>query len=240
VLAGDIGLGTAGIQWAREWAPGLPVLYVAGNHEFYGYSLPGLIGELRDAARGTHVHFMENTELVLDDIRFLGCTLWSDFEFDGRERLAQSMAVCERVMRDYHLVRGPGGGALTPADTRALHLRSRSWLAERLEQPFDGSTVVITHHSPVVLGRPASSSMRAIAGAFASDLGTLIGADREALWIFGHTHRAVDLISRGTRVISNPRGYPEELVGSFDPALVVELESASPVGARSSTTVDPR
>jgi hypothetical protein len=173
-------------------------------------------------------------------VRFLGCTLWSDFEFDGRERLAQSMAVCERVMRDYELVRGPGGGALTPADTRALHLRSRSWLAERLEQPFDGPTVVITHHSPVVLGRPSSRAMRAVAGAFTSDLSALIGADREALWIFGHTHRAVDLMSQGTRVISNPRGYPEELVESFNPALVVELEGSQPAGARSSTTVDPR
>jgi predicted phosphodiesterase len=94
VLAGDIGTGTDGIEWAQAWAGGRPVLYVAGNHEFYGRSLPGLIDELRDAAAGTTVHVLENDELVLDGVRFLGCSLWSDFEFDGIERLERSMSLC--------------------------------------------------------------------------------------------------------------------------------------------------
>jgi predicted phosphodiesterase len=239
-LAGDIDLGTDGVRWASEWAQGRPVLYVAGNHEFYGHSLPGLIDELREAARGTCVHLLENDELVLDGVRFLGCTLWSDFEFDGAARVAESMALCERVMRDYHLIRGADGERITPADTRALHLHSRRWLADRLAQAHSGQTVVITHHSPLVLGRPDSRNLRAIAGAFTSDLSELIGSDREALWIFGHTHRAIDLARGGTRVLSNPRGYPQEPVGAFHPALVVELDTQPAPDARTITTVEER
>ena len=119
VLAGDIATGTRGVDWARSWASGRPVLYVAGNHEFYGHAMPGLIDELRRAAVGSSVHVLENDEVVLDGVRFLGCTLWSDFEFDGRERRAESMRLCERVVNDYEYITfGPGGRTLTARDTR--------------------------------------------------------------------------------------------------------------------------
>ena len=224
VLAGDIARGTAGVQWASEWAAGRPVLFVAGNHEFYGSSLTGVIAALRSAAAGSSVHFLEDRELEIDGVRFLGCTLWSDFDCDGLERRAESMALCERVVRDYHLIFDEVNGAsLTPADTRARHLASRRWLTGRLGRHFDGPTVVITHHAPLILRRLPLAAMRALAGAFTSDLSELIGAEHEALWIFGHTHRAADLERDGARVLSNPRGYPHEPVEAFDPALVVEL-----------------
>ncbi len=70
---------------------------------------------------------------------------------------------------------------------------------------------------------PSGPVLRHLAGAFASDLSALMGADQVALWIFGHTHRAADLDIRGTRILSNPRGYPNELVAGFDPACVVEV-----------------
>lgn len=65
--------------------------------------------------------------------------------------------------------------------------------------------------------------MRAVGGAFVSDLTALMGAERAALWIYGHTHRPADLEHDGTRLVSNPRGYPHELVPGFDPGLVVEV-----------------
>jgi hypothetical protein len=103
-----------------------------------------------------------------------------------------------------------------------LHISSRRWLEQRLGEAHDGPTVVITHHAPVIRERPPIAQLRAIAGAFASDLTELMGAGRVSLWIYGHTHRAADLEVSGTRVLSNPRGYPHEPVAGFDPLCVVE------------------
>ena len=224
VLAGDVATGTSGVKWARRWARGRPVLYVPGNHEFYGHAIPGLIDELRAAAAGSSVQVLENDEVMLDGVRFLGCTLWSDFDFDGRERRDQSMRLCERVVNDYeHITFGPVGRTLAARDTRTFHVASRRWLATRLACPHAGPTVVITHHAPLIRDRPASPPLRALAGAFASDVTDLMGADRVALWIFGHTHRMADLDVRGTRVLSNPRGYPHQRVPGFDPARLLEV-----------------
>jgi predicted phosphodiesterase len=227
VLAGDISVGTRGVDWAREWADGRTVLYVVGNHEFYGHALPGLIDDLRQSATGSPIQVLENEELVVDGVRFLGCTLWSDFEFDGAERRAEAMALCQRVVNDYGQIRSSDGRALAPADTRELHLSSRAWLDRQLNQPHPGPTVVVTHHAPLIRGRPSSPVLRAVAGAFASDVTSLMGGDRVALWIFGHTHRTADLELRGTRVISNPRGYPHQPVAGFDPARVIEVDGIS-------------
>jgi predicted phosphodiesterase len=227
VLAGDISTGTRGLEWARRWAGGRPVIYVAGNHEFYGHALPGLFDELRRCAAGSSVRVLEDDELILDGVRFLGCTLWSDFDFDGPERRTESMRLCERFVNDYELITfGPGARTLTADYTRTLHLSSRRWLAARLAQPHDGPTVVVTHHAPLIRTRPSALVMRALAGAFASDVTDLMGADRVALWIFGHTHRTADLQVRGTRVLSNPRGYPQQPVPGFDPTCVTEVDAS--------------
>jgi predicted phosphodiesterase len=224
VLAGDIDRGTSGIAWARERAAGRPVLYVAGNHEFYGHALPALLDELRTAAAGSPVHLLEDGELVLGGVRFLGCTLWSDFEFAGSDQRERSMLLCERLVRDYAHIRSDGAGQLlTAGDTLARHRQSRRWLAERLADPFPGATVVVTHHAPAIRGRPEGSVLRAVAGAFASDVTDLMGADRVALWIYGHTHRAADFDIAGTRVFSNPRGYPRQPVTEFDPDCVITV-----------------
>jgi predicted phosphodiesterase len=225
ILSGDIARGVDGVRWARERGGGRPVLYVAGNHEFYGHSLPGLVCELRAEAAGSSVQVLEDDAVVLGGVRFLGCTLWSDFELGGIEERERSMALGARLVNDYAHIQwdGDGGRGLTPQDTRAVHTSSREWLSRQLGQAHDGPTVVITHHAPLVRGRPEKSLWRAVAGSFASDLSHLMGADRAVLWIYGHTHRAADTDVRGTRVLSNPRGYAEKPVREFDPALVIEL-----------------
>jgi predicted phosphodiesterase len=234
VLAGDIGGGIDGVKWARSWAGGRPVLYVAGNHEFYGHRLPELVHELRREASGSTVHVLEGDELVIAGVRFLGVTLWSDFDSDGVQRRRQTMAMCERVVNDYRQIRfGPEARALTAEDTRTLHLASRAWLAERLAVQHDGPTVVITHHAPLFGARLPAGPLRALAGAFASDVTALMGSDRVALWIFGHTHRSADLSVAGTRVFSNPRGYPHQPVAGFDPMRVIEVPPAPGAGVLS-------
>ncbi len=224
ILAGDVARGSEGVEWLRGRARGRPVLYVLGNHEFYGHALPDLVDEVRQAADGDAT-VLENGETVVDGVRFLGCTLWSDFDFGGAENRETSMEVCERLVNDYtHISFGPQGRTLKARDTRMIHVSSRRWLEDRLAAPHDGPTVVVTHHQPLIRTKAPSELTRNLAGAFASDLTELMGGERVGLWIYGHTHRVADVDVRGTRVVSNPRGYPHEPVDGFEPALVLEVE----------------
>ena len=224
VLAGDIAPGVAGIEWMFSQLPGRTIVYVAGNHEYYGHDLPGLIPRLRAAARGSDIHVLENDAVAIDGVRFLGCSLWSDFDFAGAERRADTMRICERLVNDYKQIRSSRDhGPLRAQDTRDLHLASRAWLATHLAEAHDGPTVVITHHAPIVRQRPENPLMAAVGGAFASDLSELMDGDSADLWVFGHIHRAVDTEVNGTRVLSNQRGYPHEPAIGFDPALVAEV-----------------
>jgi len=224
ILSGDTAPGTAGITWAREHLAGLPVLYVAGNHEFYGEDFPGLVDRLRKAADGSTVHVLENDELLLGGVRFLGCSLWSDFDYAGPENRSRSMELCQRLVNDYRQIsRSDRRRALEPRDTRAAHLVSREWLSGRLADRRDGPTVVLTHHAPIIRRPPENRILAAIGGSFATDLSELMSADAVDLWVFGHIHRTVDTRVNGTRVLSNQRGYPHEPVAGFQPGLVIDL-----------------
>ena len=224
ILAGDVAPGTAGVEWMRDNFDGRPVLHVAGNHEFYGDELPGLIPRMKQSVAGSRIHVLENDEVVIDGVRFLGCSLWTDFDFAGVENRDNTMRICERLVNDYKKIRvSDPDRKLRAQDTRDLHTASRAWLAEQLSTPHDGPTVVITHHAPLVRQRPENPLMAAVGGAFASDLSELMSGDTVDLWVFGHIHRVVDAEVNGTRVLSNQRGYPHEPVADFDPALVVEV-----------------
>ena len=224
LLTGDTAPGIAGIEWATQAFNGRPVLYLAGNHEFYGHSLPALTDDLRQAAAASSVHVLENDVVVISGTRFLGCTLWSDFELAGRSERKRSMNVCGRVVNDFKMIRkSDSERTLQPQDTLERHQQSRDWLRDQLATPFDGPTVVLTHHAPLVGERPSNPVLAAIGGAFSSDLTALMSGDAAALWVFGHVHRCVDVRVNGTRLLSNQRGYPHEPVDGFDPALVVDI-----------------
>lgn len=227
VLAGDIGRGVLGLQAAIGWWPGQPILYVPGNHEPYGHGLPSLTRELRTlaAAANGHAHVLERDEIMIGGVRFLGCTLWSDFDVAGAHQRNRAMAICGDLVNDYeHSVWTPEARTLRPDDTLRLHRTSRRWLEHRLDSRFHGPTVVVTHHAPLPPRESIADPLRrALAGASVSDLTDLMGSDRVAVWIHGHTHRRIDLAVHGTRVVSNPRGYPHEPVEGFDPGLVLEI-----------------
>ncbi|HEX6037834.1 metallophosphoesterase [Longimicrobium sp.] len=222
VLAGDTATGLDGMQLARDWFPERPVLYVAGNHEFYRKSTPRLQRRLAEAGRAWGIHYLENTEVVIGGVRFLGCTLWTDFELFGERQV--SMAAAQAVMNDFRLIRvDPEYRRFRPADARVSHLISLDWLVRTLETPFDGPTVVVTHHAPSLRSVNPPYRDHPATPAYASDLEWLLDG-RAAMWIHGHTHVCLDYELGGTRVVSNQRGYAEEdPVDGFDPAYVVEL-----------------
>ena len=221
VLAGDVDVGVRGIELAKAWARGRPVLYVAGNHEFYGEAIPRHLRRLEEAAEGSPVRFLEDREVVLGGVRFLGCTLWTDFELFGAR--AVGAAAAQGVMNDFRKIRvEPEFRRLTPNDVMAIHHRSVRWLGERLDTPFAGPTVVVTHAAPSLRSVSPVHRRDPVTAAFASDLEWMMDG-RAVLWIHGHTHFCCDYEVGGTRVVANQRGYPGEDTGAFDPACVVEV-----------------
>jgi predicted phosphodiesterase len=228
ILAGDV----ARPSEAASWASGLvkPVLYVPGNHEFYGGSIGDTVAELKRLCAGTNIHILDNDEIIVEGVRFLGTTLWTDFMLFGEgEKRVAAMQEALRFMRDFSRIRvGAGLEALfTPADSAALFKIHATWLEAKLAEPFSGPTVVITHHAPSsksIHPRFADSLLNAC---FVSDAEHLIDESRARLWIHGHTHDSFDYFLNGTRVVCNPRGYAKDGVNEnpiFDANFIVEID----------------
>jgi predicted phosphodiesterase len=227
VLAGDIARPDTACAWAHQIRK--PAIYVAGNHEFYNGDLQGTLSELRCHGAGSELHVLECDAWTFGGVRFLGATLWSDFRIFGDEPTrASSMAGAAKLIRDFQRISvDPERSRLfTPQDSRALFDRTAAWLDARLQQAFDGPTVVITHHAPSPQSIHPRFAGSLLNGCFVSNLEHLMGGERVRLWIHGHTHDSFDYTVRGTRVLCNPRGYVMQGVGEnavFDPALVVAL-----------------
>ena len=149
VLAGDIHTGDAGIGWARAIFPDQEIVYVAGNHEFYGRDRLETLSELRIAARECAVHFLDDEAIEIGGVRFIGATLWTDFNLFGKERRQFAMAEGQRGLNDFSLIR-EGSAQFSPADSIRLHENSLAFLEGELQKPFAGKTVVVTHHLPSI------------------------------------------------------------------------------------------
>ncbi len=218
VLAGDIDNGAAGIEWAGETF-GKPVLYLAGNHEYYEGEFEAVQEAMGAAARKRSVELLDCSEAVLDGVRFLGCTLWTDYSLASQEERPAVIESARKLNPDYQLIRY-GSRAFAPEDAIALCSRHRAWLVAALAAHFSGKTVVITHFAPHPLSiAPAFVGHRANPG-FVLDLEETMGG--AALWIHGHTHTFFDYRAGGARVICNPRGYPGEATG-FRRDLIVDI-----------------
>jgi Icc-related predicted phosphoesterase len=228
VLAGDLWRPAGAIEWARQFDK--PTLFVAGNHEFYGGDLVTTMQQLRELAAGTSVRVLERDEWHHDGVRFLGCTLWSDYRLYASR--AERDAVLPKLageIYDFTRVRlAPDfDDRFTPAASQLLFDSSVAWLDARFAEPHAGPTVVVTHFAPArgsIAARFAGSALNAC---FVSDLEERIRRWQPELWLHGHVHDSFDYRVGNTRVVANPRGYArggnvENKV--FDPGLVIELE----------------
>jgi predicted phosphodiesterase len=219
ILAGDINVKTRGVEWAKNTFT-CPVLYVPGNHEFYGGHLTRTLEKMR-AASSDQVRVLDRDEVILSGVRFLGATMWTDFAATGNPPIAAFTA--QNGLNDFKQIRTADFRRIRPADLISESAKTRDWLRAKLADPFDGPTVVITHHAPSL--RSLQDNPHAgtdLDAAFANRWDDLMGGDQVALWVHGHSHTAADYDVAGTRVVCNPRGYPGEETG-FCPSLVIEV-----------------
>ncbi|HYN54226.1 MAG TPA: metallophosphoesterase, partial [Methylotenera sp.] len=224
ILAGDIWQKDMGIYWARDTWPNAEIIYIAGNHEFYGSDRNAVLSLLRSAAEDTDVHFLDDNEVVINGVRFLGATLWTDFLLFGLTRQELCMNAGREGINDFSVII-ENGILFTPGDAVRICNTSIRWLKSKLiDTSYEGKTVVITHHLPSMLSVADRYKNDILSACFASNLDELFG--HSELWVHGHTHDSFDYIENGTRVICNPRGYifrdtQENL--KFNPGLIVEI-----------------
>lgn len=253
VILGDVANPmTSGMEWvARTFSR--PLIYVCGNHCFYR-GLQGSGEEHtfyqqqkergREMADRFGITFLDNEVAIVEDVRFLGATLWSDFSIlppgiTVRDAMSQSQKGWSPAggrfwdnsyHNDFREIRFGGGSSrhrFTPSQMLALHRESRAFLERELSTPFAGETVCLTHMAPS--RQSLEPGIHAHDWLYACSLEQLMeGENAPALWCHGHIHRNRDYVLGNTRVICNPRGYaagPRARENpDFIPDLVVEVE----------------
>ncbi|SEB19822.1 metallophosphoesterase [Variovorax sp. YR216] len=251
VLTGDIYQpGELAVQWAlqSEALASRQAILVPGNHEYYRRSrqtrMDRTLAAMRELAARTHVHVLDADELVLEGVRFLGATLWTDFALaietpqGPQTNVELAERLVENALNDFRLIRVPNRSALPGTwqeregrifrgeDARRIHHEQRRWLKQRLETPFDGKTVVLTHHAPHRGSLAPWYASDWVSAGFISELPDEFFAV-PVLWVHGHTHTSFDYRVGNCRVLSNPRGYmPASGVAEnaqFNPRLVVTV-----------------
>ena len=131
------------MHWAKRAFPNTPVIYVLGNHEFYGHAIPDLTKTVKRDAKGSHVHVLENNMFKLGGFVFLGCTLWTDFGLLGDTQSAMQMADLD--MNDFALIQKDGisSNGFRPRDSARIHARSVRWLKAQLSRQDPRQTIVV-------------------------------------------------------------------------------------------------
>ena len=229
VLAGDIGSYQSGSSLAARgdadfglarFSPRLgwpvPVLFVPGNHEYDGMDFDETHSRLRSTCERLGLIWLERETVALGGVRFVGTTLWSDFDalgpptHDSATTLTQQLRSREKAFRaaNYYLRKtgGTRGGAPFLAEAvREQALVCQQWLRATLAEPFDGPTVVVTHFAPSLKSADPRYGLTPGTAGFCNALDDLLPPAQ--LWLHGHLHAPSDYRHNGCRVIANPFGY---------------------------------
>ncbi len=246
VLAGDIGsyqpgsaLSRLGIedfglsrfsplpvsQGGADWPT--PVLFIPGNHEYDGQDFDVASKRLREACERWGLTWLEQSCWVLQGVRFVGCTLWTDFDALNGDSLTASLSGREKAFRaaNHYLRKNHSlreGVPMLAAEVRELGLQSQAWLRGTLSQPFDGSTAVVTHFAPSLMSADPRYGLTPGTAGFCNHLDDLLPSAQ--LWLHGHLHCPQDYLSQGCHVVANPLGYAHKgEQTTYRPELLIRL-----------------
>lgn len=222
---------------------GEPLIYVPGNHDFYGggdrersIESDRILLQLtqRDSKEWRHpLYVLDDDTVEIDGVRFVGGTLWTDFLKGAQEsELPWRLNSGRHMLADFGEIRTRDRKLLTPQRMLEMHQETATYIGRQLAQPFDGKTIVVTHHLPYPAATPAYYKNTDSNFMFASSerpFGYIMNSNNApALWVCGHTHHPVDVIVGGTRIVCNPLGYqraPDERENGFDWNLVIDTEA---------------
>jgi len=184
------------------------VVYVAGNHEFYHGRWKASLQHLRDeCAKFNNVYFLEQDTKVIDDITFVGGTLWTDCNKGD----PLTLHALSDMMNDFRIIRNDEHGftKLRPAHTAHRHRQTVEYIRTVLADRKDAKVVVVGHHAPSyqsIHEQYRNDSL--MNGGYYSNLDEFIlDHPQIVLWTHGHTHHPFDYMIGDTRIVCNPRGY---------------------------------
>ena len=214
---------------AKRWAGADRILYVPGNHEFYGSDIEVARHELARQCLEHGVTLLDRGAVTVDDVRFIGATLWTDFRFEtsvlgeawAHHEVGRTLSDFSGSIRD----RSAPEGLFTTQESARRHAEDRAFIETELARARDAglTPVVITHHAPSPKCIRPWFERSGLNPGFASNLDELIARYQPPLWVHGHMHDPVDEWLGDTRIIANPHGYSRVEGHSFDPALVLEV-----------------
>ncbi|MEO6624428.1 MAG: metallophosphoesterase [Burkholderiaceae bacterium] len=245
VLAGDIGsyqcgsrltdtdFGLARFSPLSGWPT--PVLYLPGNHEYDALDFDETHARLRETCERLGLIWLEREIVQLGDVRFVGTTLWSDFDAlgpavdDPKATVTQQLQARDKAYRaaNYYL-RTTGstrdGELFLAEQVRTLALECQAWLEHALSTGHAGTTVAVTHFAPSLRSADPRYGLTPGTAGFCNALDHLL--ERVPLWLHGHLHAPSDYLHRGCRVVANPLGYAgkKEQV-AFLPTMVIDTRS---------------
>ena len=216
IAAGDIGVYDQAIEWLISLKK--PVIYVAGNHEFYNHEYCDTLRMLKEKCANTNIHFLENNTFKYNGVRFLGCSLWTDLFLEGE----QTATDLNNSLNDFRKI-SFDEGMFNPKQFTKLHKHSKAWLEKALARPFKGKTIVVTHHTPTHWSwNDSPNAIKKLA--YCNDLKLFFHKYEISAWFHGHTHSIGDYRIEGSRILSNTRGYAgRRMVAGFDLNKVVDI-----------------
>ena len=227
VLAGDIGSyqGSSKLEDAdfglARFSPRLgawpvPVLFVPGNHEYDNLDFDATHERLRATCERLGITWLEREVCVIEDVRFVGTTLWADFDAlvqrpgQPEPTLQEALKQRHKAFRaaNFYLQKAAAmrrGAMMLAEGWREQALVCEAWLREALAQPFEGTTVVVTHFAPSLRSHDPRYGLTPATAGFCNSLEDLM--DKAQFWLHGHLHCQHDYVERGCRVVANTLGY---------------------------------
>ena len=203
------------------------VIYIAGNHEFYNGKFYAGIDYLREeCAKYSNVYFLENDTKIIDDVTFIGATLWTDMNKGD----PLTMHAIEGMMNDFRIIRNDkrSFAPMSARDVADRHARTLGYFRSVLAEQHDRKFVVVGHHSPSFQSaHPMYAHETLMNGGYHSDLSEFIMDHPQIkLWTHGHTHHPFDYVIGETRIVCNPRGYENDGYSErtgWNPNIVLEV-----------------
>jgi DNA repair exonuclease SbcCD nuclease subunit len=203
------------------------VIYVAGNHEFYHGKFYAGIDYLREeCAKYPNIYFLECDTKVIDDVTFIGATLWTDMNKGD----AMTMHAIEGMMNDFRIIRNDqrNFAKMSAQDVVMRHRKTLQYFRSVLAEQHDKKFVVVGHHSPSFKSAHSQyADQYLMNGGYHSDLSEFIlDHPQIKLWTHGHTHHPFDYMIGETRIVCNPRGYENDGYSEntgWNPDIVIEV-----------------